>query len=94
MTSKLSAPVPAISSVTDTARRVVENAQRTLRDSQYQVLAQVSCEFREGILILRGRVPSFYMKQIAQTVIRDLDDVVRVDNRLEVAEASPGDAKS
>ncbi|MGO9115872.1 MAG: BON domain-containing protein [Thermoguttaceae bacterium] len=49
----------------------------------------VACEFHEGVLALRGRVPSFYLKQMAQTLIRGLDGVGEINNRLEVA-ALPG----
>jgi hypothetical protein len=36
-------------------------------------------------LIPRGRVPSFYMKQMAQTVVRDLlIDGFVIDNQVEV----------
>ena len=47
-------------------------------------LHHVTCEFHEGILTLRGSVSSFYMKQLAQTVVRSLDGVERLLNRVEV----------
>jgi hypothetical protein len=37
------------------------------------------------VLILQGRVPTFYLKQVAQTVVRDLlNDGFVIDNRVEV----------
>ena len=60
-------------------------AQSRLRRSGYHELHLVSCEFHEGVLTLRGRVSSFHLKQVAQTLIRDLDGAEEVNNRLEVA---------
>ena len=69
----------------DRTDRVCQEALRSLRDSKYRALAQVTCEFHEGVLILRGSVSSFYLKQIAHTVVWTVDGVIQIDNRLEVA---------
>ena len=61
-------------------------AQSRLRTSGYHELQLVSCEFHEGVLTLRGRVSSYYLKQVAQELIRQLDGAEEVNNRLEVAE--------
>jgi osmotically-inducible protein OsmY len=67
-------------------KRLVEaEAQSRLRESGYHQLHVVSCEFHEGVLTLRGKVSSFYLKQVAQTLIRGLRSVAEVNNRLEVA---------
>ena len=42
-------------------------------------------EMRPGRVVLRGMVPSYYQKQVAQEVVRMVDGVERVDNQLEVA---------
>ena len=63
---------------------VQTEAQFRLRCSCYLELHLVSCDFHEGVLTLRGRVPSFYLKQIAQTLILNLNGVGAVNNRLEV----------
>lgn len=47
-------------------------ASAVLRESSYYPVRRVSCEVRNCALTLRGRVPSFYLKQIAQTVVRHL----------------------
>ena len=71
-------------------RPVVElEAQSRLCKSGYHELHLVSCDFHEGVLTLRGRVSSFYLKQLAQELIRRLDGAREVHNRLEVA-APPG----
>jgi hypothetical protein len=38
----------------------------------------------DGVLMVRGCVPSFYLKQILQTVLSDLDGVCWIDNQVEV----------
>lgn len=62
-----------------------------LRKSGYPDLQRVSCDLCEGVLTLRGRVSTFYMKQVAQTLIGQMDEVGELDNRLEVV-APPGSA--
>src|SRR5947209_19012856 len=44
-------------------------AEVRLRDNGYLVLKKVSCEYREGVLTLRGRLPSYYLKQVAQEAV-------------------------
>jgi hypothetical protein len=43
---------------------VVEGAENRLRSNSYLALKNVSCEFREGVLTLRGYLPSYYLKQM------------------------------
>jgi hypothetical protein len=38
--------------------------------------------FEDGCLIVAGSVPSFYLKQLIQETIRNLEGIDRVDNRL------------
>lgn len=70
------------------ARREKESvearAASRLRRSPYGELRHVACRFHEGILCLRGRVSSYYLKQIAQTLVLELDNVEAVNNQLEV----------
>jgi osmotically-inducible protein OsmY len=74
---------------TSREKKVVQaEVQARLRKSGYHELQLVSCDFHEGVLTLRGRVPSFYLKQVAQEVIRRLDGAEEVNNRLEVAAPS------
>jgi osmotically-inducible protein OsmY len=66
-------------------RQVVQaEAHSRLRNSGYHALRLVSCDFHEGVLTLRGQVPSFYLKQVAQELIRRLDGAEEINNRLEV----------
>ena len=49
---------------------------------------QVTFSYSQGILTLEGRLPSFYLKQVLQTHLRDLEGVTRIDNRVDVISAT------
>jgi osmotically-inducible protein OsmY len=68
-------------------RRVALLAERQLRDTNYQALTGISCDFHDGVAVLRGAVPTFYLKQVAQSVVGKLDEVKQIDNRIHVADA-------
>lgn len=38
----------------------------------------------DGQLVLEGRLPSYYLKQMLQTVLRDIEGVRQIDNRVTV----------
>lgn len=40
--------------------------------------------YREEVLVVRGSVPSFYLKQVLQAALRDLKGVHRIDNQVTV----------
>lgn len=68
------------------AKKVIELAERQLRGSRYTGLMNVHCDFYEGVLILRGQVDSYYLKQLAQTFVRNIPQVGQIDNRLDVVD--------
>ncbi|GAB5403615.1 MAG: hypothetical protein Aurels2KO_18460 [Aureliella sp.] len=45
---------------------------------------QVFCQEESGIVVLHGRVNSFFQKQMAQEALRKLNGVEKVINELEV----------
>ncbi len=45
---------------------------------------EITCELEDGVLTLRGDVPSFYLKQVLQSLLKDVPGVGRVDNRVDV----------
>jgi hypothetical protein len=59
-------------------------ASDCLSRSPYRSLRGVSCEFHRGVLFLRGRLPSFYQKQLAQEAVAGLHGVSQVVNEIEV----------
>ena len=59
-------------------------AESGLRTSGYRSLRVISCESHEGRLVLRGRVPSYYLKQVAQEQVRRIEGVESIVNAVEV----------
>jgi len=70
---------PTSSDVAEEARRVLE------RDPLFRGRASlIKIECCEGQLVLEGRLPSFYLKQMLQTVLRDVEGAGQIDNRISV----------
>jgi osmotically-inducible protein OsmY len=67
--------------------QIAELAEARLRKSPYLALANVSCEFREGVLTLHGCLPRYHLKQVAQEVIAAVPGVEQIDNQIEVVAA-------
>jgi hypothetical protein len=61
-----------------------QRAEHRLRNSAYAPLRTLSCDYHEGVLTLRGRLPSHYLKQIAQVLMDGLDGVLEIANRVDV----------
>jgi osmotically-inducible protein OsmY len=71
-------------------RDAIESAaEARLRRSAYPEVGRVRCELHGGTLILWGRVSTFFLKQVAQAVVRGVEGVVDVDNQLEVVPPQP-----
>jgi osmotically-inducible protein OsmY len=64
---------------------IAELAAMRLRSNGYSALKNVRCTFEEGSLILRGFVPTYYLKQLAQHAVAKVDGVEWIDNQIEVA---------
>ena len=63
---------------------VVGAAKRRLQQQSHLAIQRIWCEFKEGSLFLRGQVPSFHCKQIAQTAVAGLEGVDQIVNDIEV----------
>ena len=92
-TADLSQPIigTTISPPLPQSQVIVEEAERCLRCNSYLALKNVSCEYHEGVLTLRGCLATYYLKQMAQTAVARLEGVVRIVNQIEVA---PGGRRS
>jgi hypothetical protein len=55
-----------------------------LRRSGYLALRDVTCVASDGVLYLSGRVPTYYLKQLAQEIAAGVDGVRLVINSIEV----------
>ena len=71
-------------SALSTRSRVEKLAERRLRESSYRALRNVRCNYHEGVLTLRGCLRSYYLKQVAQSVVARIEGVELVNNRVEV----------
>ncbi len=63
------------------------SVEQRLGTSGYLALRGIRCEYEGGVLLLRGCVPSQYLKQVAQAIADAVDGVHRVDNQIEVVTA-------
>jgi osmotically-inducible protein OsmY len=63
---------------------IEEAATECLLKSPYHDVRKVLCEYDHGILFLRGRLPSFRLKQIAQEAIARVKEVTQVINEIKV----------
>ena len=75
--------MPLMACQTDTPG-VAQRAEHELLCNPYLALKNVRCEYREGVLTLRGCLPTYYLKQVAQTAVGHLDGVRQVVNLIQV----------
>ena len=68
---------------------VADQARALLLRNPYLALKNVTCEHQDGVLTLRGCLPSYYLKQIAQTIVANLEGVGRIVNAIEVIAMTP-----
>jgi hypothetical protein len=67
--------------------KALEHEARTLIEKHSHFVGR-GCLFEfqlsEGVLIVRGNVPTFYLKQVLQTALKNLDGVRLIDNQVVV----------
>ena len=63
---------------------VATTARDRILQQPHLAVQRIWCEFNEQTLFLYGQVPSFYLKQLAQTAVAGLDGVDQVVNEIEV----------
>ncbi len=59
-------------------------AKKILGTNSYRPIRFLDCTFENGVLTLGGRLPSFYLKQVAQIAVAQVEGVERIENRIEV----------
>lgn len=79
----MSHTVQKTAALTDQAR-IVDVARQRILHQPHLTIQRIWCEFEEGKLFLRGQVPSFYYKQLAQEAVARLEGVSQVVNEIEV----------
>jgi len=80
--------VPRADAVLIIRDHAVVQAGSLLRASPYLPLRKLTCEYHEGVLTIRGRVPTFYLKQLAQANLQKLALAEEINNQVEVVWSS------
>ena len=61
-----------------------DQVHNAIERSPYLSRRDLLCETDQGRVILRGRVQSFFEKQMAQETVRQVEGIVSIENCLEV----------
>ncbi|QDV17656.1 BON domain protein [Gimesia panareensis] len=64
--------------------QLIAQVKRVLRSSGYAPLAKVRVMAVQGEVCLEGEVPTYFMKQLAQTHVLPIEGVRRLNNELNV----------
>jgi hypothetical protein len=78
-TERRGASIASLADVSQTARSMLaRHSHFRGRADRFEFVVD------DCILQVRGRVPSFYLKQVLQTVLQGVAGIRRIDNRVEV----------
>jgi len=83
-----------IRSRVDDSEEVTECVRKSLEESAHHVLRTVSFCYERGVLFLRGQLPTYFHKQLAQERVRRIEGVARIVNQIEVTSEAPRHAPS
>ena len=61
-----------------------DRVSRAIEGNPYLARRNLRFEAHQGRVVLRGRVGSFFQKQMAQEALRAIDGVAEIENELEV----------
>lgn len=75
---------PGIVLIPDSDHQLIARIRRVLNSSGYAALSQIRIVVERRHVYLEGRVPTYFLKQIAQTLVLSLEDVRFVSNNLVV----------
>jgi hypothetical protein len=74
--------------LSDESDLFIDEVCQALRSTGYPALRGILVEVDAGQILLRGNVPSYFLKQQAQTVAREIGRRHRIQNEIEVSPAS------
>ncbi len=69
---------------TSTQNILLDNIHEALSKSPYLTRRLVQCEETAGRVVVKGKVGTYFQKQMATEVLRNVDGVEQIENRLEV----------
>jgi hypothetical protein len=78
-------PTVAVPARAPQSRRIAGAVQRQLQQSPYRSIRTLQCEYESGALVLRGSLPTFYLKQLAQSIALRVPGVAAIRDLIEVA---------
>ena len=78
------AAIPPVSSQGPFDQSVLSDARRRIHKSAYLPLRTLSCDYLQGVLVIRGEVPTYYLRQLAQTVVSTIEGVREIKNLVHV----------
>jgi osmotically-inducible protein OsmY len=84
-TSTKSKITPLLDEVSTSPSDVETQIREKLHFTQHAALRCVTYSVEGDTVVLYGRVPSYYLKQLAQVKVTCVPGIERVDNRIEVA---------
>ncbi len=73
-----------VSDISGAPGELLKRVDSAIRGNPHLVGHQVFCQEDSGIVVLHGRVGSFFQKQMAQEALKRLAGVEKVINELEV----------
>jgi hypothetical protein len=68
----------------DALDHVIPTAQLRIQMARHPSLRLLTCEHRDGVLVIEGAVPTFHHKQLAQETMRDIPGVAQIKNMVKV----------
>jgi hypothetical protein len=66
----------------------IERRARSLIEAHHNFIGrpkQFEFLFEDDTLIVRGKVPTYHLKQVVQCALKELEGVCRIDNQLKVS---------
>jgi osmotically-inducible protein OsmY len=73
-----------------TQQALIQAVRSALRSTGHAPLRDLDVEICRGVVVLWGRVPTYYQKQLAQVTAQQVEGVRAIANGLEVVCASGG----
>lgn len=77
-------PTEGMDASQDPGWELMHRVDSAIRQNPHLNGHQVFCQHEQGIVVLHGRVKSFFQKQMAQEALKHLEGVEKVINELEV----------
>lgn len=76
--------VPDLANLSASTNELIQRVDSAIKTNPHLSGHRVTCREDSGIVVLQGKVSSFFQKQMAQESLKRLDGVARIVNQLEV----------